>query len=108
MLTAKKTRESSARVNGSSATSAADPKVDKSSRTRDASMYDLLKTKFLSSLSACFKLVDHIHQASDLDTSSSLSLEKQREATFHLLQKGEVFAAETIWNLSVVAPLFCY
>ncbi|CAL2257266.1 unnamed protein product [Prunus armeniaca] len=76
MVTAKETRESSPRAKGSSATSAADPKMDKSSLAGDAIVYDLLKTNFLSSPSTCFKLVDHIHQAGDLETVLSLSLEK--------------------------------
>ncbi|CAL2271554.1 unnamed protein product [Prunus armeniaca] len=101
---ARKARESSARTKGSSATSATDPKVDKSSPARDAGVSDLLKTQFLSSPSSCAELVDQIRQAGDLGTFSSLSLEKQREATLHLLQKGVVFAAETIRNSSVVAP----
>ena len=102
---AKKARESSARGKSSSATSAADPKVDKPSPTGDAGVSDLLKTHFLSSPSACAELVDQVRQAGDLGTFSSLSLEKQREATFHLLQKGVVFAAETIRNSSsAVAP----
>ena len=67
-------------------------------------MSDLLKMNFLSSPSACAKLVDQIRQASDLGTFSSLSLEKQREAKFYLLQKGVVFAPEIIWNSSTVAP----
>ncbi|CAL9022510.1 unnamed protein product [Prunus brigantina] len=70
----------------------------------DASVSDPLKTQFLSSPSSCLELVDQIRQAGDLGTFSSLSLEKQREATLHLLQKGVVFAAETIRNSSVVAP----
>ncbi|CAL9003191.1 unnamed protein product [Prunus brigantina] len=61
-----------------------------SSATGDASMSDLLKMNFLSSPSACAKLVDQIRQASDLGTFSSLSLEKQRETRFHLLQKRGV------------------
>ncbi|CAL9011792.1 unnamed protein product [Prunus brigantina] len=76
MTAAKETRESSPWAKGSSATLATDPKVDKSSPTGDEIVSDLLKTNFLSSSSACFKLVDHIHQAGDLETVSSLSLEK--------------------------------
>ncbi|CAL9013897.1 unnamed protein product [Prunus brigantina] len=101
---ARKARESSARTKGSSATSAADPRVDKSSPAGDASVSDMLKTQFLSSPSSCAELVDQIRQAGDLGTFSSLSLEKQREATLHLLQKGVVFAAETIRNSSAIAP----
>ncbi|CAL8131699.1 unnamed protein product [Prunus armeniaca] len=97
---ARKARESSARTKGSSVTSAADPKVDKSSPAGDAGVSDLLKTQFLSSPSFCAELVDQIRQAGDLGAFSSLSLEKQREATLHLLQKGVVFAAETIQNSS--------
>ena len=68
-------------------------------------MSDLLKTNFLSSPFACAEQVDQVRQAGDLGTFSSLSLEKQREATLHLLQKGVVFAAETIRNSSsAVAP----
>ncbi|CAL8168932.1 unnamed protein product [Prunus armeniaca] len=104
---ARKARESSARTKGSSATSATDPKVDKSSPAGDAGVSDLLKTQFLSSPSSCAELVDQIRQAGDLGTFSSLSLEKQKEATLHLLQKGIVFAAETIRNSSAVTPIFC-
>ncbi|CAL2227722.1 unnamed protein product [Prunus armeniaca] len=81
-----------------------DPKVDKSSPAGDVGVSDLLKMHFLSSPSSCAELVDQIRQAGDLGTFSSLSLEKQREATLHLLQKGVVFTAETIWNSSAVAP----
>ncbi|CAL9025531.1 unnamed protein product [Prunus brigantina] len=42
--------------------------------------------------------------AGDLGAFSSLSLEKQREATLHLLQMRVVFAAETSRNSSAVAP----
>ncbi|CAL9024579.1 unnamed protein product [Prunus brigantina] len=101
---AKKLRESSARAKGSSSATTVAPKADKSSPRGDACVSDLLKTNFLSSPSSCVELVDHIRQAGDLGTFSSLSLEKQREATFHLIQKGLVFAGETIRNSSVVAP----
>ena len=67
-------------------------------------MSDLLKTNFLSSPSGCVKLVDHIHQASDLGTFSSLSLEKQKEAPITLLQKGVVFVVDVIQNSYVVTP----
>ncbi|CAL8094025.1 unnamed protein product [Prunus armeniaca] len=60
------------------------PKVDKSNSVGDACVSDLLNTNFLSSASACVKLVDHIHQISDLGTFSSLSLDKQKEATVRL------------------------
>lgn len=70
MTTAKKARESSALVKGSFATPATDLKVDKSSHAGDEGMSDLLKTNFLSSRSACVKLVDHIHQVGNLDTFS--------------------------------------
>ncbi|CAL8162507.1 unnamed protein product [Prunus armeniaca] len=43
---------------------------------------------FLSSLSAYAKLVDHGHQASDLDTFSSHSLDKQEEVGMYHLRKG--------------------
>ncbi|CAL9007615.1 unnamed protein product [Prunus brigantina] len=99
----KKTRESSARVKRSSSASVVNPKVNKSSPVGNACIYDLLKPNFLSNPSSCAELVDHIRQASDLGTFSSLSLERQRETTFHLIQKGLVFATETIWNSSVVA-----
>ncbi|CAL8990808.1 unnamed protein product, partial [Prunus brigantina] len=101
---AKKMRESSARAKGSSSTTAVGPKVDKSSPTGDACVSDLLKTNFLSNPSSCAELVDHIRQAGDLGLFSSRSLEKQREATFHLIQKGLVFATETIRNSFAVAP----
>ncbi|CAL2275649.1 unnamed protein product [Prunus armeniaca] len=78
---ARKVRESSAHGKGSSATSAADPNQDKSNPVGDANVSDLLKTHFLSSLSACAELVDQIRQAGNL-----------------------VFVAETIWNLSAVTP----
>lgn len=76
MAAAKETRESSPWAKDSSVTSVADPKVDKSSLVRDALVSNLLKTNCLSSSSACFKLVDHIHEVGDLETVSSLSLEK--------------------------------
>ncbi|CAL2271150.1 unnamed protein product [Prunus armeniaca] len=102
---ATKARESFARTKGSSATSVADPlEVRLAEATGDAGVSDLLKTQFLSSPSSCAELVDQIYQAGDLGAFSSLSLEKQREATLHLLQKGVVFAAETIRNSSAVAP----
>ncbi|KAL6279416.1 hypothetical protein ACE6H2_016297 [Prunus campanulata] len=96
MAAAEKMRESSVQVKGSSTTSTANPEVHKSNPAGDASVFDPLKMNLLSSMSACFKLVDHIHQAGDLDTVLSLSLEKQREVPFHLLQRGVVFAIETI------------
>ncbi|CAL8990482.1 unnamed protein product [Prunus brigantina] len=40
----------------------------------------------------------------ELSTFSRLSLEKQKGAIVHLLQKGVVFAVETIQNLSAIAP----
>ncbi|CAL9024568.1 unnamed protein product [Prunus brigantina] len=73
----KKTRESFARAKCSSATSAVDP------RWTSPALQGM--------------------QAGDLGTFSSLSLEKQREATFHLLKKRVAFAAETIRNPFVVA-----
>ncbi|CAL8091058.1 unnamed protein product [Prunus armeniaca] len=85
---AKKARESFAWAKGSSATSAADPNVDKSTPAEDAGVSDLLKTNFLSSPSTCAQLVHQIRQAGDLGTFPSLSLEKQKEETFLLLQKG--------------------
>ncbi|CAL2278272.1 unnamed protein product [Prunus armeniaca] len=103
---AKKARESFAWAKGSSTTSAADLKVDKFTLAEDAGVSDVLKTNFLSSPSTCAELVHQIRQAGDLGTFPSLSLEKQKEATFHLLQKGIVFAAETIRNSSAVA-IFC-
>ncbi|KAI5322914.1 hypothetical protein L3X38_031986 [Prunus dulcis] len=45
----------------SSATSAADPKMDKSTVAGDACMSDMLKMNFLSSPSTCGELVDQIH-----------------------------------------------
>ncbi|CAL2225946.1 unnamed protein product [Prunus armeniaca] len=71
MAVAKKARESSPQAKGSSATLVADSKVDKSSPAGDANVSILLNTNFLSSPFACFKLVDHIYQASNLDTFSS-------------------------------------
>ncbi|CAL2239307.1 unnamed protein product [Prunus armeniaca] len=104
MATAKKMRESSAWAKGYSSASVVDPKANKSSPAGDACVSDMLKMNFLSNPSSCVELVDHIRQVDDLGTFSSLSLEKQREATFHLIQKGLVFAAETIRNSSAVAP----
>ncbi|CAL8114443.1 unnamed protein product [Prunus armeniaca] len=104
LVEAKKMRESSARATGSSSATVVGPKMDKSDPAGDACVSNLLKTNFLSNPSSCAELVDHIRQAGDLGTFSSLSLEKQREATFHLIQKGLVFAAETIRNSSAVAP----
>ncbi|CAL2276520.1 unnamed protein product [Prunus armeniaca] len=101
---AKRMRESYAQAKCSSPALAVDPKANKSSPAGDACVSDMLKTNFLSNLSSCAELVDHIRQAGDLGTFSSLSLEKQREATFHLIKKGLVFAVETIRNSSVVAP----
>ncbi|KAH0996418.1 hypothetical protein GBA52_020282, partial [Prunus armeniaca] len=40
----------------------------------------------------------------NLGTFSSFSLQKQKEATFHLLQKGVLFAVETIQNSYAIAP----
>ncbi|VVA33509.1 PREDICTED: LOC110760952 partial [Prunus dulcis] len=103
MAAAKKVRESSTRANGSSKIRIAGPKINKSNSTGDACVSDMLKVNFLSSPSACVKLVDQIHQA-HLGTFSSLSLEKQNETDVHLLKKGVVFAVEAIRNSSVVAP----
>ncbi|CAL9018646.1 unnamed protein product [Prunus brigantina] len=63
--------ESFAWAKGSSATSAADPKVDKSTSEKDAGVSNLLKMNFLSSPSTCAELVDQIRQAGDLGTSST-------------------------------------
>ncbi|KAL6289075.1 hypothetical protein ACE6H2_006585 [Prunus campanulata] len=101
---AKKMKESSARAKGSSSVLAVDPKVNKSTPAGDARVSDLLKMNFLSNPSSCAELVDHIRQAGDLGTFSSLSLENQREVAFHLLQKGLIFAAQTVHNSSAVAP----
>ena len=81
----KRMRESSGRAKGSSATSAVGSKVDRPNPTGGACVSNLLKTNFLSSSSPCAELVNHVHQAGELGTLSSLSLEKQREATLHLL-----------------------
>ncbi|CAL2271062.1 unnamed protein product [Prunus armeniaca] len=78
MKATKKTRESSSRAKCSSSTSAVDL------RWTSPSLQGM--------------------QAGDLGTFSSLSLEKLREATFHLLKKGVAFAAETSRNPFVVAP----
>ncbi|CAL8174062.1 unnamed protein product [Prunus armeniaca] len=101
---AKRMRESYAQAKCSSPALAVDPKANKFSSAGDACVSDMLKTNFLSNPSSCAELVDHIRQAGDLGTFSSLSLEKQRESTFHLIKKGLVFAAETIQNSSTVAP----
>ncbi|CAL9000264.1 unnamed protein product [Prunus brigantina] len=76
MAATKKARESSARLKGSSEIQITNPKANKSNPTGDTGVSDLLKTNFLSSPYAYVKLVDHIHQASNLGTFSSLSLEK--------------------------------
>ncbi|VVA39852.1 PREDICTED: LOC110760952 partial [Prunus dulcis] len=67
IMVAKKARESSTRAKDSSKTQTAGPKVDKCNFTKDVCVYDLLVTNFLSSPSACIKLVDHIHQLSELE-----------------------------------------
>ncbi|CAL9024626.1 unnamed protein product, partial [Prunus brigantina] len=103
---AKKARESSTRVKGSYVIPGSNPEVGKFNPVGDAGMSNLLKTNFLSCSSTCAELVNHIHQAGNLDTFSSFSLEKQREATFHLLKVRLVFATETIRNSSVVAHSF--
>ncbi|CAL8169251.1 unnamed protein product [Prunus armeniaca] len=81
MVAVKKTRESSVQVKGSSITSVADPKVDKSSPAWDADVSDLLTINLLSSPFVCFKLVDHIHQAGDLETVSTLAAETIRNSS---------------------------
>ncbi|CAL9018641.1 unnamed protein product [Prunus brigantina] len=75
----KKARESSAQAKGSNAMPAANPKVGKFNPIGDAGVSDLLKMNFLSSLSTCAELVNHIRQGGYLDTFSSLSLEKQKD-----------------------------
>ncbi|CAL9004836.1 unnamed protein product [Prunus brigantina] len=60
-------------LEGSSATSAADPKVDKSTHAGDAGVSNLLKMNFLSSPSTCAKLVDQIRQAGDIDVVDQVS-----------------------------------
>lgn len=74
--------------------------------SEDVSMFDMFETNFLSISFACAKLVDHVNQASDLGTFSSISMEKQKKVVMHLLQKEVVFFfyAEAIWNSSAVAP----
>ncbi|CAL8130888.1 unnamed protein product [Prunus armeniaca] len=84
--------------------STADSKVDKSSLGGDAGVSNLLKMNFLSSASIGAELVDQIRQADEISTFSSLSLEKQKEATFHLLKRGVAFAVKTIRNSSIVTP----
>ncbi|KAI5335980.1 hypothetical protein L3X38_026114 [Prunus dulcis] len=76
---AKKAKELSGQVNCSFATSAADPKVNKSSPAGDVGMSDLLKTNFLSSSSTCFKMVDHIHQTDDVHTFSRAEEQEPEE-----------------------------
>lgn len=63
--TVKRARESFSRTKSPLITQTAGSGVGDSS-AGDERMSDLLKTNFLSSLSACTKLVDHVHQASDL------------------------------------------
>ena len=67
-------------------------------------MSDLLKTGFLSSPSACVKLVDHVYRAGDLCAFSSLPLDKQEEAAMYHLQKGTIFAVGAMRNSRDVAP----
>ncbi|CAL8993982.1 unnamed protein product, partial [Prunus brigantina] len=62
-----KATESFAWAKGSSATSAADPKVDKSTSEKDAGVSNLLKMNFLSSPSTCAELVDQIQDAAEED-----------------------------------------
>lgn len=104
---AKKARELSTWAKDSSKTQTAGPKVDKCNFTKDVCVYDLLVMNFLSSSSACIKLVDYIHQVSDLGMFSNLSLEKQKEAVVYLLQKCVVLVVEAIRNSSDVASSFC-
>ncbi|KAI5313637.1 hypothetical protein L3X38_042813 [Prunus dulcis] len=104
MVVAKKARESSAQVKGSTSAQTDGLKVDKLRSAGDVSVSNLLKTNFLSSLFACPKLVDHLRQARNLGTFSSLSLEKQNDAVTDLLQKGVSSAAEAIRSSSHVAP----
>ncbi|BBN67706.1 hypothetical protein Prudu_159S000600, partial [Prunus dulcis] len=71
---AKKMRESSARVKGSSSMSAVGPKVNKPSSVGDACVSDLLKTNFLSNPSSCAEL----NSSADAPSSVQLSeLEKK-------------------------------
>ncbi|CAL8162509.1 unnamed protein product [Prunus armeniaca] len=66
----KRARESFSRTKSPLVTQTASLRVGDSS-VGDKSMSDLLKTNFMSSLSACTKLVDHVHQASDLGNRGS-------------------------------------
>ncbi|CAL9017893.1 unnamed protein product, partial [Prunus brigantina] len=73
---------------------AVDPKVDKSSPAGDAGVSDLLKTHFLSSPSSGWRSWYFFKSF----------FRKTKGSNLHLLQKGVVFAAETIQNSSAVAP----
>lgn len=88
MVVARKARELSAQAKSSTSAQAEGPKVGKPcSATGDVCVSDALKMNFLSSPSACAKLIDLLHQASDLSTFSNLSLEKQKHKVIALLQK---------------------
>ncbi|CAL9028653.1 unnamed protein product, partial [Prunus brigantina] len=90
-------RESFARAKSHSVERTTSPGVGDSS-VGDEHLSDLLKMNFLSSPSACAKLVDHIHQASALDTFSSLSRDKQEEAAMYHLQNEIVFDVGAMRN----------
>lgn len=79
------------------------PKGVESNPSENVPMFDLLKSNFLSSSSACGRLVDQLHQANDLGTFFSISLKKQRDDAISLIQKGVIFTAKTNKNLSNVA-----
>ncbi|CAL2256023.1 unnamed protein product [Prunus armeniaca] len=68
LVEAKKARASFALAKGSHAVLAANLEVGKFNPVGDASISDLLKMNFLSSMSTCSQLVNHIRQAGDLDT----------------------------------------
>ncbi|CAL2247380.1 unnamed protein product [Prunus armeniaca] len=57
---------------------------------------------FLSSTSACVKLVDHIHQAMILAVLKSF-IGEVKGSGYHFAPKGVIFVVEAIQNLSVIA-----
>lgn len=79
------------------------PKGVKSNPAENVPMFDLLKSNFLSSSSACAGLVNELHQDSDIGTFCSFSLEKQRDDAISLIQKRVIVTSKTNKNLSNVA-----
>ncbi|CAL8135804.1 unnamed protein product [Prunus armeniaca] len=70
--------ESSPRAKSFSAMSAADPNVDKFSPEKDAGVFNLLKTNFLSSPSTCAQLV--VEDVADQTGGAAESVADQADA----------------------------